>query len=358
MQVSKKSKDKMKKIFIIAFVIRLVCLFIFKNVTNYDLQSYLQVAELTLKGTNIYPVISNWHHPYLPFYLYIEAFALWIGNSKFIAIIILKFINILFDMGILYLIYLLSKNNIVSAIIYALNPVTVLITTLHGQFDVIPIFFLLLSIYLLNKNELASIIFYSISVLTKTWPILFLVLFLKKIKNKKIVPLIFLLPIVFIGIYIWLFKSNIVNIAKTVIYYQGLWGIWGFSILFKKIGIFWQKTSTFLFLISFFGYSWFTRTKNIIKSIYGLLIFFFAFTTNFSIQYFAWIVPFLILIKPKKYFNLIFFIFVYLLSFYLIWLFNYRSKNLIVLLTILQNYIGFALWISFIRTWCLSKKIY
>ncbi len=350
---------KIFQIFFLALCIRLICLYIFKNITNYDLQSYLQVGELTLKGINIYPEIANLHHPYLPFFLYFEAFSIWFGKSKFMSVVILKLINLLFDIGVLYLVYLLSKKNLISTFIYAVNPVTILITTLHGQFDVIPIFFLLLSIYFLNKNRgLVSILFFSLSILIKTWPILFFIPILRKIKNKKIIPLILLLPIIFISIYIWLFKSNLIYITKTVIYYQGLWGIWGISILFRKIGVFWQKTSTFLFLISFFGYSLLTKSINIIKRIYALLIFFFVFTTNFSIQYFAWFIPFLILIKPKKYLYLIFLISIYLFSFYSIWLFNFKNEIVLRLLTIAQDFIGFILWISFVKKLYLSKKIY
>lgn len=352
-------KSNMKKIFILALVIRLVCLYLFRNITNYDLQSYLQVGELTLKGINIYPLVSNLHHPYLPFFLYLEAFALWLGKSEFVAVITLKFINTLFDMGILHLVYLISKKNLKLTYIYAINPITILTTTLHGQFDVIPVFFLLLSVYFLNnKSNLKSVLLFSVSVLTKTWPILFIVPILRKIKNKKMILLTMFFPILFILIYILLFRSSLTDVFKTLIYYQGLWGIWGIWSWFGKTEVFWQKASTFLFLVSFFGYSWFNESKNIIKNIYGLLIFFFVFTTNFSIQYFTWIVPFLILIKPKKYSNLIFLISVYLLSFYVNWIFNFGSKNLIALLTIMQNSIGFVLWISFIKIWCLSKKIY
>jgi len=220
-----KNKFKCQKlfteIFIIAIFIRLICLYLFRNVTNYDLQSYFQVGDLTLKRINIYPKIANWHHPYLPLFLYLEAFALWLGKSRFMTIIILKFINILFDIGILYLVYLLSKKNLKSTFIYAINPVTILITTLHGQFDVIPIFFLLLSIYFLNKNELVAIFLFSFSILIKTWPILFFIPILRKIKNKKIIMLTLLLPVIFTVIYIYLFKSNLTYIIKTIIYYQG-----------------------------------------------------------------------------------------------------------------------------------------
>ena len=344
----------MKKIFFLALIIRLICLYLFRNVTNYDSQSYLQVGELTLKGINIYPNIANLHHPYLPFFLYLEAMAVYFGQSKIIVITIIKFINIIFDLGILYLVYLLSKKNLKTTFLYAVNPVTILVTILHGQFDVIPIFFILLTIYLFKKKKgLLSILSFSFAILTKTWPILFFIPFARKIKNKKLIILIVFFPILFVTIYIWLFKSSLINISKTLIYYQGLWGIWGpirLISLIRPIGPVGQKLTTLIFLVGFFGYSWFIKEKDLIKNILSLLFLFFVFTTNFSIQYFVWIVPFLYLIKPKKYLLLIVLISLYLFSFYCLWLFNLKLTNI-------QNILGLTLWLSFVKIGYLSRKI-
>ena len=226
-----------------------------------------------------------------------------------------------------------------------------MITTLHGQFDVIPVFFILLTIYLLNKKqELLSVLSFSFAVFTKTWPILFLIPIVRRIKSKKLIFLIIFFPALFIFIYIWLFKSSLFNISKTLIYYQGLWGIWGPLSLLGKTIILWQKLSTLIFLICFFSYSILKRNKNLIEEFLDLLFFFFVFTTNFSIQYFVWIVPFLYLIKPKKYLWLIVLISLYLFSFYCLWLFNLNLTNI-------QNILGLILWLSFIKIGYLSKKI-
>lgn len=341
----------MKKIFILAIAIRLICLYLFRYVTNYDLQSYLQVGELTSKGINIYPEIANLHHPYLPFFLYVEAIAIQIGHIELLRLIgpigIIKVALIMFDLGILYLVFLLSKKNLKTTFLYSINPVTILITTLHGQFDVIPIFFILITIYLLNKEQnLLAVLSYSFAILTKTWPILLIVAIERIIRNKKLLFFMIIFPVLFVLIYIFLFKSNIYDIGKTIISYQGLYGIWGPLILLGKQRILIQKFLTLIFLISFFIFSYFNNEKNLIKNILNLLFFFFIFTTNFSIQYFVWIVPFLILIKPKGYQYLIILINIYLLTFYCSWLF------------FMQNIVGFILWFSFIKIGYLSSKKY
>jgi len=348
----------MKKILIFGLIIRLICLYLFRNVSNYDLQSYLQVGGLTLKGINIYPDVANLHHPYLPFFLYIEAFAYWLGRSEILIITIIKITNIIFDLGILYLVYLLSKKNLKTTFLYSINPVTILITTLHGQFDVLPIFFILLAIYLLKvKKEFGAVLSFSFAVLIKTWPVLFFVPIARRIKNKKLLILIIVFPVIFSLIYVILFKSSLINISKTLIYYQGLWGIWGVWKLLGKTRILWQKLSTLMFLTSFFVYSWFNKEKIITKNILNLLFFFFVFTTNFSIQYFVWITPFLMIIKPKNYLSLIILISIYLFSFYYFWLFCVVCKITPHWLVVTQNTIGFILWLSFIKIGYLSRKI-
>lgn len=346
----------MKKIFFIAIIIRLFCLYLFHNVTNYDLQSYIQIGQLTLKGINIYPDIANLHHPYLPFFMYMEAVAVWTGIS-------VKIINIIFDLGIVYLVYLLSKKSLKTALIYALNPVTILVTTLHGQFDVIPLFFILLTIYLLSKKwELLAILSFSFAILTKTWPVLLLIPIICRIKNKKLLPLLITFPMIFVLFYVWFFKSSLIDIGKTLISYQGLWGIWGPVVIMGKQRILIQKFTTLIFLISFFIYSWFNRDlpaqagKNLVKNILSLLFFFFIFTTNFSIQYLVWIIPFLIIIKPKNYLFLICLISIYLCTFYYFLIFCYTCKITPNWLLIIQNITGFALWFSFVKIGYISSK--
>lgn len=345
----------MKKIFLIALLIRLICLYLFRNVTNYDLQSYLQVGELTLKGINIYPSIANLHHPYLPFFLYVEAAAVWIGQMG--TILIIKALIIIFDLGILFLVYLSSKKNLKTAFLYAVNPVTILITTLHGQFDVVPVFFVLLAIYLLKKKkESGAVLSFSFAILTKTWPILFIIPIARKIKNRRLLILIIVFPVIFSLIYVVLFKSFLLSIIKTLTYYQGLWGIWGIWSLLGKQRILFQKLSTLIFLVCFFSYSYFNKNKNLTKEILNLLFFFFVFTTNFSIQYFIWIIPFLILLKPKNYLSLIIFISIYIFSFYYFWLFCVGCKITPHWLAVTQNIIGFILWLSLAKVGYLSSK--
>lgn len=310
----------MKKIVLIGFLLRLFFIFLSFGVANYDLKSYYLIGELVSKKINIYPQFSSLHHPYFPFFLYIEGLAYFIGKNQLIVSLIIKLINIIFDLGNIYLIYLLTKNKN-KTFLYAINPVSILVFSFHGQFDSIPIFFLLLSIYLINrKKELLSILIYSFSIMIKTWPALFIVNLYKRLNFKKNILFVLFFPILSVFLYLFIFRSSLFDILKTILNYQGLWGVWGITLFFTNIRLRWQKLITFLFIIFFILISFLKRKKSIINEIYFLLSFFIIFTTNFSIQYFSWYMPFLIIKKGKKSLFLIFLITAYLVFNYLSWI--------------------------------------
>lgn len=315
----------MKKIFLFALIIRLIGIFVFSNIDNYDLRSYFQVGGMTLRSQNIYPEVAGPHHPYFPFFLYLESLVVFFGQSKFASVILMKLIINLFDLGNVYLVYLLSKKNLKKALIYSVNPVSFLISTLHGQFDSIPLFFLLAGIYFI-KSSLGTLVL-SLAVMVKTWPILFIIPFFKKLTDKKTILLIFVFPILSIFIYSFIFSSNVIEIIKTVIGYQSLWGIWGLSLFFSEIRIRWQKLFIGLFLLLFFYLSSKVKSNNLVKLLFFLLYFFLVFTPSFSIQYFSWFMPFLIIVKPKNFWKILFAISGYLLFSYLSWIYPFITPE-------------------------------
>lgn len=308
----------MKKILFFGFLLRILLIFISKGINNYDLNSYFLVGKAIFEKINIYPDIAKLHYPYFPFFLYFETLAYYIGKNKIIISIIIKLLNTIFDLGNIYLIYLISNKDKKKAFLYSINPISILIFSFHGQFDTLPIFFLLLSVYILKINEKLALLFLSLATMIKTWPALFLLTFYKKLKNKKNILLIFVFPFISIIFYSLFFKSNIFDILKTIVNYQGVWAVWGTSLFLKNLRLKWQKLFILIFLFIFFIYSFLNKEKNIIKEIYNLLILFIILSPSFSVQYFSWFMPFLILIKPKK---CIFYIFI--ISFYLF--FNYFS---------------------------------
>ncbi len=116
-------------------------------------------------------------------------------NQAF-AIGVLKIPLLLADLGILLIIsqWVQNKKHILYLLIlYWLSPVTIFISYIHGQLDVIPIFFLIVSLNLLfNKKYLRSAALIGFSLATKTMilvliPLLFSYLLVQKFSYKQII---------------------------------------------------------------------------------------------------------------------------------------------------------------------------
>ena len=349
----------MRKIYFIAIFFRLLIIFFSQNVSNFDLQSYKKVGEFTLKQINIYPQIAKIHHPYFPFYLYFEALAIFLNNHFGINYtLFLKFINLIFDLGIIYLVYRLSNKSLKTTFLYSINPISILIFFFHGQFDVIPLFFILLSIYFLEqKREFFLVLSYSSAILTKTWPILFIMPIFKKLKNRKNLIGLFLFPAIFVVLYSLIFRSNFLDIIKTSFTYRSLFSFWGLGKFIhltffqyqSQPPIYLQKIFLVIFLIIFFIYSLKINYKNSMTYFLDLLIFFYSITVAFAVQYFSWFIPFLFLIKPKYY------CFIYLITFFTVF-FNYLSWINNYLLNFINTVLIFLNWATFIFFMIFWKK--
>ena len=182
----------------------------------------------------------------------------------------------------------------------------------------------------------------------KTWPLLFIFSLLKRLKDKKTILFFLVFPLMSVFVYILIYRSTLINLLKTVSGYQGLWGIWGIWSIFGKWRLRWQKLSTLIFLTGFFVFSYINKERDIIRDIFRLLLLFFIFSPNFSVQYFAWIMPFLIIVRPKKYLLLIAFIFLTLLSHYIFWFYFTGLNTCSNYLMIVQQICQFATWTLFI----------
>jgi hypothetical protein len=347
-----------KTILFVNIIIKVLTVYIFKNVDSFDIRSFTLIGRLILKGINIYPNQAALYSPYLPFFLYFEGLAAWL--EKFITTSVsLRLIYLFFDFGTAYLIYLLSKKNKTIALIYLFNPITILVTFVHGQFDVIPLFFILWSFYLLQtKKELASVLIMSLAILAKTWPIFFIIPYIKKLKNKNLSFFLPIIPTVAVLFYSLLYKSSVFDVFFTTIGYRSLFSIWGIGKLVKLIfysnlsqpPIFIQKILLYLFLLIFFAYSFFLKHKKLLLNILELLMFFYIFTVGFAPQYLCWLAPFLILCRPKYWLGLLAIITVFLIFNYGQWFTDFSLiKNL-------ADFFNYLSWLAFIFFYVYWKK--
>lgn len=306
-----KSTLPIKYILFIGLIIRLCVLIAFLDVIHYDVLSYQIVGQSTLKGLSIYPRIAYNHHPYLPFMLYIEAIDALFVKWGFHSMLFLKLFFVLFDLLMIKVIDLLSSNR-TNALLYAVFPAGILLTAGHGQIDNVAIPFILLSIFYLQQRKSAiSALLLSFAILVKTWPLM-LVPFLLKLHNPSVAfqiklrrgMLFALFPLLSIVIYILIFKSSFLDVIYPSLSYRGAYGNRGISILLSfllPVGtvlpyITIKIVTNILTLISII-IAVKNKTKNITKNILIFLLIFSTIVISGTNP--IWLVPFIILIRPK-----------------------------------------------------------
>jgi Gpi18-like mannosyltransferase len=208
---------------------------------------------------------------------------------------------------------------------YALNPVSVLITSVHGQVDSLIILFCFLAWFFYEfkqdkKSIYLSAICLSIAISLKGFPVVLLPLFLIKLQTKKD-RLVYAALAIFPTILSFIPYLAVAPMPtlKAILGYSPRPGNWGYTlvlaILYNHLPIAFveslQKMAKFygniLLLVSLLLFYKYTVKKfNLLNSIVSLFALFYALTAGFGLQYLVWIVPFAILNKefPIKLYTL------------------------------------------------------
>ncbi len=155
----------------------------------FDLSAHWWVGALTLAGRDVYadPLAQN-RYPYPPLHMYVSALMVWLSGGDAGAYIIAdKLIPAAFGVGTAVALVatarrlgLSSGRALLVGALYAVNPLPVLVTSYHGQFEEIPLFFIVLALFLLagprqrRWDAAASALLLGVAIAYKTWPLLFL----------------------------------------------------------------------------------------------------------------------------------------------------------------------------------------
>jgi dolichyl-phosphate-mannose-protein mannosyltransferase len=146
---------------------------------------------------------------------------------------------ILADLGIGWLLYKLTKNKIIASL-YLFNPAVIYISTVWGQIESIPIFFLLLALFLIkNKKFTLSHLAFLTAILTKQTALwltpVFLIIWFKNQTKKQFILGLFLQLLAFVLIYLP-FTSPVNAITSylatlsgsSVVVSDAAWNLWFF----------------------------------------------------------------------------------------------------------------------------------
>lgn len=315
-------KKKLLFIVLLAFLLRFIPAVFFPFGSRYDVSSLRWTAGRVYEGSDIYYSLRfRHHHPYLPAIAPLLALFIKISDQWGMPfLVLLKLPTILFDSLIAGLIYIISKN-FRAAYVYSFSAVGIIIGAYIGQFDSIPLFFLLLALFLLNKNKnLLSSFVLGIATAVKPWPMLFLPFFILRQTNfskKILLPAVFILPIIcFISFYKFLIpQANLITMLLGIAIYDSGVGWWGFSIfvfkLFKLLGnavftALLQVWKAFVLLLIMRCYFLF-RKENIFKVAKWVILLIYVFSVSIGGNYFLWILPFALITRDTftKYYLLL-----------------------------------------------------
>jgi hypothetical protein len=303
--------------------------------TNFDIESYGIVASTLLHGQDVYQtgeLIGR--HPYLPLQMYAFAGAFFLSTHLHLPFALLvKLPTIAADAMIVLLMYDFSLKTrgpqvaTIVGLLFAMNPVSVLVTAYHGQFDSVPLACALASWYWYAlKNEenpvpsaLIAGLFLGLGVLDKTWPVVIGPILLLRITGRRAKGTFCLgvaAPVlVGIMVYVAWHPSSTAHLLSTALGYGSLFGLWGYSGIVALIGLLSHRPSLgflrlpwidnflnvdlyygkFLTVFSIMVSYFVARDKDALRAIIITVLAVFAVTSSFSTNYLVWILPFAIL---------------------------------------------------------------
>jgi hypothetical protein len=307
-------------VLVIAILIRFMALLY--QLYNFDHDSYFIIGQALSRKQDVYADAELvLRYPYLPLQMYLSLTAYYVDQNITGGFLFLCKIPAI--VGDLLIILLLNKIIIqltnsynkafFASLAYALCPISVMVSALHGQFDSLTLAFLLLSMYSFHKGNITmSSFWFSVSVTTKIWPVIFIPLFILLLpNNRERLKFLYILPLVPLGsiiLYCWLLNSNPLLIIKATLEYGGISGMWGISALIdivaRPFGYDPQNINSFLSLflrfimllvmLLYYRYkmSEFTMQQNILN----ILFLFLVFAPGFGSQWLLWLVPFYLVV--------------------------------------------------------------
>jgi hypothetical protein len=206
--------------------------------------------------------------------------------------------------------------------LFALSPVSLMVSGFHGNTDPVMVVFLVLAASMCLKNKPAlSGLFLALSCQIKVVPLLFVPIFLFFWCHRRAI-VSFLLPLAFASVALWwepLLKFPAL-FTKNVLSYSGFWGIWGITYWLRLTGLpgfsvvnlfhlplLERIVITILKLViiaAVLMIAWRRRKlsgKGLFDSLAYSWIIFFVFAPGVCAQYLIWLAPFVLVLSPVFY---------------------------------------------------------
>jgi hypothetical protein len=305
----------------LALIIRLVPAIMLPVGAGYDIESFKLTGEALLSGEDVYTSAAIGRHPYFPFQMYFIALSLHLSRSSGIPFVVLiKMLPIFADAAITALIWHSAVRKGWSqvtawwlAMLYAFNPISILVSAYHGQFDSVAVLLLFLAWYYwrFGQRLLLSSVALGMAVLNKTWPIVFLPIALIRMKRIRSTALYVIvsvgIPLILTAAYVMVMGSDPEPMIRRALTHTGNSGWWGITSILAtsgqyfeplaKAGDFYHDLRRWLLLIAGVLVLWRTRRQSALDALVTIILAAFAVTAGIGIQWLLWVVPFAIIAR-------------------------------------------------------------
>jgi hypothetical protein len=309
---------------LVALIARLLPVLLLPVGAGYDIDSFRLVGDAFLNGEEVYTSAAKGRHPYLPLHLYLIGLTTYLSRLTPLPFVTwVKIPAVIADLLITAVVYKVFRRWEESepvaaywALLYALNPISVLVSAYHGQFDSIPVLLLLLSWFTWHFGRYVSrsAVFLGFSILYKTWPVLFLpVIFIRLPDNRRRLVYILIsigIPVLFTTAYVIIMDSNPVPMLRRALTHAGVPGYWGLSALLYVPGGFWINSERIvaailpfqriLLLLAGLFSLWWTRRQSALDALLTIMLSIFSVTLGLGIQWLLWPVAFAIVAREKR----------------------------------------------------------
>lgn len=243
-------------------------------VVRFDIDSYRLVAAAVLDRRDVYDLVGR--YPYLPLHMYVFAAAAWLADHSGLPFaFVVKLPEIAADAVLTVLVGWAAarlgrrRDAPALAMVFALNPVSLLVTGYHGQFDAVPtaLVFGAWAVLVFRRERWAlvlSAVLLGLAIADKTWPALLAPVLLWRVMARapagppslagrgnrwyvgwwqRHAPLlrgaaygaVATIPVIgCFALYEWLIPGGARHALEVASSYQGIIGAWGFSHLLVR----------------------------------------------------------------------------------------------------------------------------
>ena len=288
---------------------------------GFDIDSYRLVTDALLSGRDVYTAVAG-RHPYLPFQMFVMgSMARLAAATGLPYVVAVKLPSILADVALTGLIYRAVAGGQAGgrrgcewaaylALLYALNPVSLLVSSYHGQFEAVTLLLLAGGWWQWERRRAtASAATLGLAILNKTWPVLFLPVVLIRLGNWRArlgyTALALGIPALAVVAYLLAYDADPAPMLGRALTHRGNAGYWGPSAVLMPAAGVWPALQPLADALvaarnGLLGAAallalWWTQRQTALDAFLTLLLAVMAVTVGFGIQWLLWLVPFALL---------------------------------------------------------------